>query len=107
VEEHEKSPLIKAATNEYTLFAYRVVTSGCAILMTWWVLDLKEMTRELRREFNASLVLNEARLGKLEGAVSVIDNAVRMQSRAIETNQTSLQQLWHRLYEINQLQRPK
>jgi hypothetical protein len=107
VEQDDKSPLIKAATNEYTLFAYRIITSGCAILMTWWVLDLKETAKELRREFNASLVLNEARLGKLEGALGVIDNAVRMQSRSIESNQTSLQQLWHRLYEINQLQRPK
>jgi hypothetical protein len=106
--DHEKKdPLIRAVTNEYALLLYRFVTGGCALLMTWWVLDLKNATFDIRKDFNASLVANEARLGKLEGAVSVMDNAIRMQSRTIETNQTSIQQLWNRMYEFNQLQRAK
>lgn len=103
VEELEgKNPLIRVATNEYSLLLYRAVTGGCALLMTWWVLDLKTATHELRKEFTASLLASEARLGKLEGTVSVMDNAIRMQSRSIETNQTGIQQLWGRLYELNQ-----
>ena len=98
----EKDPLIRVATNEYALLLYRFVTGGCALLMTWWVMDLKMATQDMRRDFNASLVANEARLGKLEGTVGVIDNAIRMQSRSIEVNQTGIQQLWNRLYDLNQ-----
>lgn len=94
-------PLIKVATNEYTLLLYRFVTAGCALLMTWWVLDLKTATTDIRKDFNASLLLSEARIAKLEGKVDVIDVAVRMQSRSIEGNQTTLQALWNRLYDIN------
>lgn len=104
---NEKDPIIRAATNEYALLLYRAVTGGCALLMTWWVLDLKVATQDIRREFNASLVASEARLGKLEGTVNVMDNAIRMQSRTIETNQTGIQQLWNRLYDLNQQGRPK
>lgn len=103
----EKDPLIRVATNEYALLLYRFVTGGCALLMTWWVLDLKQATVEIRKDFNASLVASEARLGKLEGTVSVMDNAIRMQSRSIELNQNGIQQLWGRLYEMNQNSRPK
>lgn len=98
----EKDPLIRVATNEYALLLYRFVTGGCALLMTWWVLDLRQATVDLRKDFSASLVANEARLGKLEGAVSTMDNAIRMQSRTIEVNQTGIQQLWNRMYEMNQ-----
>jgi hypothetical protein len=101
LEEHDgRSALIKAATNEYSLLLYRAVTGGCALLMTWWIFDLKDETRKLRADFHAVRLENEIRVGKLEGAISVIDNAVRMQSRMIETNQNSVQSLWNRIYEM-------
>lgn len=92
---------INAVTNEYALFLYRAITGGCAMLMTWWVLDLKNATYDLRRDFNASLLASEARISKVEGKVEVIDGAVRMQSRSLETNQNSIQSLWNKLYELN------
>ncbi len=101
----KESSFIHVVKNEYALFAYRFVTGGCALLMTWWVLDLKNATYDIRKDFNASLVANEVRLGKLEGAVSVIDNAIRMQSRSIENNQAGIQQLWNKIYEMNQAPR--
>lgn len=103
----ERDRVLRVATNEYAVLLYRAVTGGCALLMTWWVFDLKIATQDLRRDFNSSLIASEARLGKLEGTVSVMDNAIRMQSRAIETNQSGVQQLWNRLYEMNQLRQAK
>lgn len=103
----DESSFIHVVKNEYALFAYRFVTGGCALLMTYWVLDLKNATYDIRKDFNASLVANEVRLGKLEGTVSVMDSAIRMQSRSIESNQTNVQQLWNRLYDMNQTRQIK
>lgn len=102
-----KSPIIKAVTNEWSLFAYRFVTGACALLMTWWVLDLKTATQEMRKDFNASLLVNEARISKVEGQMSVIDNAIRMQTKSIETHETTLQSLWSRIFEMNTRMPPR
>lgn len=97
----KESSFINAAKNEYVLLLYRAVTAGCCLFMTWWIMDLKNATQEMRKDFNISLIMNEARIAKLEGKVDVIDVAVRMQSRSIESNQTTLQSLWNRMYELN------
>lgn len=100
---HDKSKgFISAVTNEYSLFAYRFITGGCALLMTWWILDLKIATQEVRRDFVAYQLLQEARISSLEGKVSVIDGAIRMQSRNIETQENAIQTLWSRIYDLNQ-----
>ena len=96
-----QNALIKVATNEWALFAYRFTTGACALLMTWWVLDLKTATQEMRKDFNASLIANEARISKVEGQMSVIDNAIRMQTKNIETHETTIQMLWSRIFEMN------
>ncbi len=96
-----KSTLIKAVTNEWALLAYRFTTGGCALLMTWWVLDLKMATQDMRKDFNASLIANEARISRLEGQMSVFDNSLRMQTRSFEAHETTLQNLWSRIYDLN------
>ena len=94
-----KSAVIKAATNEWSLLAYRFTTGACALLMTWWVLDLKTETRDMRKDFNASLLANEARIAKLEGQMGVFDTALRMQTKNSETHETTIQALWSRIYD--------
>lgn len=100
-ERNGDSPLISVAKNEYVLLLFRLITSGCALIMTWWLLDLKTDTKEIRRDFNASLVMNEARISKLEGTMSVIDNSIRMQSRVIETHENAIQAMYNRIYDLN------
>ncbi len=98
-----KSTLIKAVTNEWALFTYRFTTAACALLMTWWVSDLKTATQEMRKDFNASLIANEARIAKLEGQMSVFDTALRMQTRNLETHETTIQSLWSRIYDLGRV----
>jgi hypothetical protein len=99
---HDKSKgFINAVTNEYALFLYRFITGGCALLMTWWVLDLKIATQDVRRDLNAYQLLQEARISNVEGKVSVIDNAIRMQSKNLESHETTLQAIWSRLFDMN------
>lgn len=96
-----ESGFIHVVKNEYALFTYRFVTAACCLLMSWWVFDLKSATQDMRKDFNASLIMNEARISKLEGAVSVIDSSVRMQSRLLETHENVIQSIWSRIIDLN------
>lgn len=104
----KESELIKVAKNEYVLLLYRFVTGGCALLMTWFIVDIKSATTEIRKEtvdirkeFAEYKTTQEARISKLEGAQSVIDTSIRMHSRTLETQETTMQSLWSRMYEMN------
>jgi hypothetical protein len=104
---HDKTKgFINAVTNEYALFMYRFVTGACALLMTWWVFDLKIATQDVRRDLNAYQLLQESRISSVEGKISVIDNAIRMQSKNIETHETALQSLWSRIFDMNSRIKP-
>lgn len=93
--------ILAIATNEYSLLVYRAVTGGCAVLMTWWMLDLKTEVRDIRKEFNLSLIQSESRISKVEGSVNVMDSSIRMQMNALQTHENTLQNHNNRLYELN------
>jgi len=94
-------PVIKVATNEWVLLANRLFLSGAAAAILYYASDIRTATVELRKDFNQSQLINEARMSKIEGQLSVFDSAVRMQTRTIEQHETTLQSLWSRIYEMN------
>lgn len=96
-----KSNFIEAVTNEYSIFTYRFVTAACAVLMTWWMSDLRSETKEIRKDFTAAQIIDEARTSKIEGSVSVINNVLQLQAKIMESQGITLQQHNTRLYELN------
>lgn len=94
------SPIIKTATNEYVLLANRVFVSGCAAIIVWFATGIRQDTTELKREFATYQLVNEARISKVEGQMSVIDSAIRMQTKNIETHEITIQSLWSRIYDL-------
>lgn len=96
-----ENTFVHLATNEYGLFAYRCITGGCALLMTWWVFDLKVETKDMRRDFTAYQLAQEIRVARLEGVISVVDSAIRMQTKNLEVHDNTIQNLWNRIYELN------
>lgn len=103
---NSENPVIHVAKNEYVLLLYRFITGGCALLMTWWILDLKNATQDVRKDLSAYQLLQEARMSNVEGKISVIDSAIRMQSKNIETQENTIQALWSRIFDMNSRIKP-
>lgn len=99
--DQEKTGFIGAVTNEYGLFTYRFITASCAILMTWWMNDQRMETKEIRKDFTASQIIDEARMSKIEGAVGVINSVIQLQTKIIEAQGLTLTQHNTRLIEMN------
>lgn len=92
---------IHAVTNEYSLFLYRFITGGCALLMTWWLLDLRTSTQEMRKDFVAFQLSEEARISKLEGQVNGVIGSIEVHRRRLDNSDNTLQTIWSRIFDMN------
>lgn len=95
-----RSKLVKAATNEYVLFFYRFVTAGCALVMTYWVADLRSDAKEIRRDFNLYQITEEARISKIEGQVGEIKGAVEVHRQRLSDGDADRRDLWKRVFDL-------
>ena len=96
----ENSPIIKAATNEYVLFANRLFLSGCAAVIVFFATGIRQDTADLKREFITYQLVEEARLSRLEGKMGAMEGSVDAHRRRLDSNDTDIRSLWARIYDL-------
>lgn len=110
----EKSPVIKAATNEWFLLAFRVITivfgfmaSGISALVMIGVTDLRSSANEIRlevadvrRTIAANRLEDANRLGRIEGQVVEIKGSVDAHRRRLDSNDADIRSMWQRMFEL-------
>ena len=88
-----ESEFIKVAKNEYLLFLFRFCISACSLLMTWFILDIKSDTKDVKKEFADYRITQEARIAKLEGMLGVFDTSIRMHSTTLDSHERRIYDL--------------
>ena len=113
----EGSSPIKAATNEWALLAFRVVSTllglaatGIGTLVMIGVTDLRSQATELgkemgdiRRTVAANRLEDANRLGKVEGQVAEIKGSVDAHRRRLDSNDGDIRLIWNRIFELRPL----
>jgi hypothetical protein len=99
--DEDKSPLIKAATSEYTLLTYRTVTALCAVIITAYVIGTRDDVKGLSRELDAFRVAQIERLAKVEGQVGELRGSVEVHRKRLEGNDADIRSIWSRFYDLN------
>ncbi len=93
--------IIKGATNEWVLLLYRAITAGCALIVTWFVTDMRSGQERLVAQFNDFRLTNESRISKVEGEVGLLRGSVEVHRKRIEGNDADIRGLWGRMYDFN------
>lgn len=110
----EKSPVIKAATNEWLLLAFRVgalafggVAAALGTLIMMGVTDLRSSANELRfdlQDMRRTIAVNRLedanRLGRVEGQVVEIKGSLDAHRRRLDGNDADIRSIWNRLFEL-------
>ncbi len=98
----DKSPLIKAATSEYTLLAYRAVTALCAVIITGYVIGTRDDVKGLSKDLDLFRVAQIERLAKVEGQVGELKGSVETHRKRLEGLDNDTRAIWSRLFDFNQ-----
>lgn len=92
---------VKVVTNETWLFFFRSGTIGLLTLCSWWLGDLKNESRELRRDFVEFKLAEAERLAKMEGQVSGLVASVEVHRKRLEGNDNDIRSIWSRIFDLN------
>ncbi len=105
-DEGEKNPIIKAATNEWGLLGWRsfialVCTAATTIggISLTYLADIKSSQASLKKDFTDYQLVQEGRLGRLEGDVSGIKGSVLVHRDRLIGLEGEVRTLWSRLYD--------
>lgn len=110
----ENSPLLKAATNEWALLAFRSVVTLLGIagtvigsLIMLGVSDIRSATADVKREVAdlrvtvaANRLEDANRLGRVEGQVSELRGSVDAHRRRLDNNDADVRSIWTRIYDL-------
>lgn len=95
-----EGPIIKAATNEWFLLLVRVFMGSAVSLLVALAVGIRDDTASLKRDFFNYQLTEEARISKLEGAMSAIAGSIEVHRKRLEGNDNDIRGLWSRLYDM-------
>lgn len=96
-----KERFVRIVTHETLLFSFRSGMIGLLTLACWWLGDLKNDSRELRRDFVEFKLAEAERLAKVEGQVSGLVASVEVHRKRLEGNDTDIRSIWSRIFDMS------
>ncbi len=98
-DEHS-SPIIKAATNEWSLMLYRLVTGLCALIITFYVMGTRDEVKSIATDLAAFKLNYETRVARIEGSYGEIRSVVDASRTRIASADNDIRSIWNRIYDM-------
>ncbi len=96
----ERTGIIKAATNEWVLMAFRAGSSLLLVTITGLVGFLVNDGAKTRDALNAFIVTTSVSLAETKGKVDVLSGRSDAQAARLTGIDTDIRSLWSRLYDM-------
>ena len=95
------SKIIKAATSEWTLLAFRAGTTIMLAIIVNYVVGTKTDLAELTKEVYNLRISQTERVAKLEGEVSQVNTTMADHRSRLSGMDGDMRTVWNRLYEFS------